>query len=348
MSGQAVANGAATETAHDDSGAMGISDLQTALMPQRTEDQPEGDNQEDAPPVAAASEQVEPDGGSESESILERLGLGDLSEDERIELNRELGGRAAERFGELTAEKKRLQSELETLKGELGKREPFRPKSNDENPYRDKSTLSDLEEVYRAAEQTISTFEEVLEDNRDAHSSDEIYESDGNSYTKAQIRAALKNARRAIDQHIPERAQQIRSIEGYEQQRSANLQAVRQLHPWMAEEGNELRARYEQAAPALIEAVRTHMPEYLPAIDLMLADHAAASAERAQSINNPKQQAQPAETKQRKPPSNPAGSGGGSSRPSANARKRKEEAEKRFLESSGSADDLTALFLANR
>lgn len=342
MSETAVANEAATETAlGSEEESFDLESLGQALLPQETaEEEDEGEAQ--AEPMAAAPEEPE---DSEPDSILARLGLSDLSEEERIELNRELGGRAAERFGELTAEKKRLAAELDRLKGELGKREPFRPESKAENPYRDKTSISELEEVYRSAEQTISTAEELLEDHRDALSSDEIWELDGQPITKGQVRKMLKNAKAAIEDHIPARARELQKVESYEREREANLQAIRQLHPWMAEEGNQLKAMYDQATPDLIRAVREKMPEYLPKMDLILADHAKASWERMQSKTKPTGTKESASVK-RKAPGNPGGSGGASSRAGLSAVKRRELAEKQFMESSGSKDDLAKLFLA--
>lgn len=322
---------AAAATVAEDTGSLGFEGLSGELMDSATAEgeQEQGEEQQEQEIVEGSEE--------EAASILERYGLQDAPEDDLRELNRELGGRVAERFGDLTARAQNAERESQRLRSELEKREPFEKQGP--NPYSGESELSKLEDIHAAALETIRNGEDALDDNSSLGADDEI-EVFGGTYTKSQIRAAVRKAKEARDVHLPARARELQAVSGYEQQREANLAAVKADHPWMSEEGNELRAKYEAEAPQIIAAVREKMPEMLPMIDRILAGYAAFSAGPAKpAARNPSPQTR------KTPPGAPGGAGGASSRP-ASASKRRQAASQQFMESDGSLNDLTKFFMA--
>lgn len=341
----AVANEAATETATNTPlGQTGLASLLMAEDPPEVveEEAPETEEEEPEAPEEEAPEVAEEEPEAEEEepqSIVDRLNLGELSEEERIELNRELGGRSSERIGKLTAEKKHLQEELASLRGQLEKRDPF--ESESENPYQGESDPDKLKEHMQAALSLIREGEEALEDNEGLLADEEI-EVFGGRYTKKQIRQAMRNAKSARDVHLPARARELEKVAGYEAEREQRLGQLQKIHPWLTEDGNKYREYYEAEAPEIVAKVRQHIPELLPRIDAILtaATSWVISQHESALDKEPKKKAAP----KRKPPGSPGGSAGGSSRPLSSSKKKQAKLNQ-FLESSGSQADAAKMFM---
>jgi len=336
---------AAPETATDDGGSLGLDGL-TALMgaaptpPPAEPDEEEPDPEPQDDPVDDPGEETD-----EPESILDRYGLSELTDAEKREINKELGGRSAERFAELTARREAAEAEAAKLRAELAKREPFKAKPSAQNPYRDKTSMEELEEIHAAAVETIRNGRALLDEHEDSHSDDEIGEFGGRQLTKKEVKAMVRRAEEAKDVFLVERANELRQIAGIERAREQNMEAVKTIHPWLADESSDLRREFELVAPKIVDIFRAHAPEFLPQIDLVLADHAAAHFERMAARKNPNAARKPL-VATRKAPSSPSGAGSAPSRPTAGRQATRRAAEEQFAESRGGVDDLARLFMS--
>lgn len=348
----AVADVAATETATENEGSpLNLSGL-AAVMATPVNPGPAAEPEEEEQPEVSesapieedeeVSEEVQPEG---EESIEAQYNLADMPEEDRRALMKEWGTGADSRIGRLTAKAKAAEERALTLEAELGKREPIRPVEN--NPLVGKS-LEDLEKVYDEALQTVERGEDVLDENEDSLASDEIWQVDGNAITKSQVKKMVRTARKYLDTYIPAQQRELKKSAQFEEGFKASRPVVEQMHPWLKEEGNTLRAQYEAVAPEWIEEVRKHIPHMLPNAELILADHAKACADRAKGPEEKPAAKKKTVTKDRRLPlGSPGGAGGAPSRPSTSQRKRREAAEQQFMESRGSQGDVAALFLNN-
>lgn len=346
----AVADVAATETATEDGSSLNLSGL-SALMAANGEEKPEPaatpeDQTEESPEVEAieAAPEEEPEIDEGEGSIEAQYNLSDMPDEDRRALMKEWGTGADSRIGRLTAKAKAAEERARELEAELGKREPLRQVEN--NPLEGK-TLEELEKVYDEAIQTIERGEDVLDEHEDSLASEEVWNLEGTALTKSQVRKMVRNARKYIDTYIPAQQRELKRTASYEDGFKASRPIVEQMHPWMKEDGNALRAQYEAIAPEWIEKVRKHIPEMLPSAELILADHAEACDRRARAETEPETPKKKTPVRERRIPGNPGGSGGAPSRPSVSQRKRKDAAEKQFMESRGSQGDIAALFLSN-
>lgn len=186
-----------------------------------------------------------------------------------------------------------------------------------------------LEKTYETAERVVKDGERMLRRLRNADPNEEV-EYGGGTYTISQIEEMVENAREAHETHIPERVRQLRKTEEFEAARVRNLEQVKQMYPWVSEEG-ELKTAFESIRDKYLPAVRDHIPDILPFFDVMIADHFQAVQQR----QNP-QKPQARETNQRsvkqRPPANPGGSAAASVRP-ASSSERKSKMLESFSES---------------
>jgi hypothetical protein len=336
---------APTETSED---SLTQSGLMAEFMPEVNEATEEEAPEAEAPvedQLKTTLEVPEEESSDEEESepsILGRLAPEGLSEEEKTALSVELGSGSGQRIGKLTSEKKALAAQLETALSKLTERpEPLEVKDTGDNPFADKTTVEQLEEINQAATETVELWGDLLDDNRDAVSDDEIGMVGDEAITKHQARQMVRNAKAAIRKHLPARLKELREGENYERTREANLEAVHGIHPWMQEDGSEMRAAYDAASKELVEDVRKHMPHRLHQIDLMLADHCKASFLRQEGQSDPT----PATKKaaRRRAPGTPGGAGGAASRPASG--KARADRDTQFLDSAGSQADLATYFM---
>lgn len=353
---------AAPETATE-KGSMGLDALSAAMqataapesVAEKPTEQPEPELEpEELDPQAEAEdleegeeqEQEEPEG--EPQSILERFGLDQATEEERRDINKALGGKAGERISQLTARAKTAEEEAAKLRAELSKKleSPLSAKSAGDNPYQNVNDRSELESTYAAALEMIETGQDLLDGGEGQGPDEVIGELNGKEVTKREVKAAVRKAEKARDIHLPARAEQLKQLSTYEAERQKNAAALSERFTWLNDENSELRQNYEIEAGRMRPLIEQHMPQYLPHFETMLAYYADGISAPAKAEPETKQEA-PKKKAPQKPPSNPGSSVGASSRPTASARKRRQQAASQFMESRGTHADLSRLFLAN-
>ena len=150
----------------------------------------------------------------ETEDVLSQYNLDDLSEDELKDLAEKLGSRAVARFGELTAKRKAAEEELERVKQSL-QQDPLKQEAEDvqDNPFDDVQDIKSLQEKAKEINDIIEWAEDVLFESDDYSAHDEVTELDGKKMTKAEVRSALKNARKSRDLYLPDQLKKVQRNE---------------------------------------------------------------------------------------------------------------------------------------
>lgn len=197
------------------------------------------------------SDESSDEGDSEPESgeqVLSQIDLDDMSEADLRELADKLGSRAVARFGELTAKRKAAEEKLQQLEARLATEQsnPLKPKQEvTNNPFDSVETLEDLQSKATDASNVIEWAEDIMF-NADGYEADDVVtEVEGREMTKADVRNALLQARKARDKFLPDRLQKLQGIEQSKQmQEHLTAQAEVEL-PWMTGEDNDTRREYE-------------------------------------------------------------------------------------------------------
>jgi hypothetical protein len=271
--------------------------------------------------------------------VLSKFDLGEMSDVELRELSDKLGSRAVARFGELTAKRKQAEEQIAALQSELNKRNqesPLEVKSVEKNPYAALDTVESLQAKASEVTDVIEWAEDKL-DQADHLAHDDIVTTvDGRDMTKADIKAALKNARKAKDKFLPAQLQELQARENRSQLKKSFDEHARKELDWLNGEDNDTRKQYEamlgdKRLTKLLEAD----PDIAPQLPYILA-HAANSMYGRKSI--PLTDAKPKIT----PPSSPTSSTGSSEKPEARSSKAISETVKRFS-STGSVSDYAAM-----
>lgn len=285
----------------------------------------------------------EPNGEPEQpkeKDVLSKFDLGEMSDVELRELSDKLGSRAVARFGELTAKRKQAEEQIAALQSELNKRNqesPLEVKSVEKNPYAALDTVESLQAKAREVTDVIEWAEDKL-DQADHLAHDDIVTTvDGKDMTKADIKAALKNARKAKDKFLPAQLQELQARENRSQLKRNFDDSARKELDWLSGEDNDTRKQYEAMLgdKRLIKLLADVDPDIAPQLPYILA-HAANSMYGRKTI--PLTENKPKIT----PPSSPASSNGSSEKPEARNSKAISETAKRFS-SSGTLSDFAAL-----
>ena len=221
--------------------------------------------------------------------------------------------------------------------------------SAEANPFAEIDSTEGLREKYTEVNGLIEHFEEILEDYDDEHRDTVVYQEDGQDYTKAQVRKMVRAARRAKEQHLPARYEQLQQKEQVIATRAQYETAAGEQFSWMKDENSPIRQRYEQVLnnPALT-ALKNDMPE----IPLVIA-HAADSIARSEAQ---KQKGQPATTARApqqqqkplrlKPPASPNGSNAAPAKQVSKPAKELQALQSQF-EKTGDYRILTEIFKQN-
>ena len=271
--------------------------------------------------------------------VLSKFDLGEMSDVELRELSDKLGSRAVARFGELTAKRKQAEEQIAAIQHELAKRNevsPLEVKSSEKNPYASLETVEALTAKAHEVKEVIEWAEDKL-DQADHLAHDDIVTTiDGKDMTKADIKAALKNARKAKDKFLPAQLQELQAREQRSQLKKTFDEGARKEIDWMSGDDNDTRKQYEaMIGDKRLQKVRDENPEIATQLDYILA-HAANSMYGRKAI--PLTENKPKIT----PPSSPASSNGSSEKPEARNSKAISETAKRFS-SSGTVSDFAAL-----
>tara|TARA_Y100000593_G_scaffold13975_1_gene26116 strand:+ start:6400 stop:7428 length:1029 start_codon:yes stop_codon:yes gene_type:complete len=230
-----------------------------------------------------------------------------LTEEQLEQLAEQMNSRGAERIAQLIRERKQLQSQLDQLSE---KENPLEEEpSAESNPFNEIDSTDDLRKKYSEVSEMVEWASELLDDHDDEHRDTVIHEEDGQEFTKGQIRKLLRSARKAKDQHLPARFEQLQQKEELFATRAQYRNIVEEEFEWAKQEDNPIRQRFESV---LNSEELQNLSESMPELPLILA-HAADSIARSEARKKgDTQHAQPtpqAPASQRmRPPSNPSGS----------------------------------------
>jgi len=303
-------NNDATGSDNLDFGAFEVSRLTPAEVPQEETPEPTSEIVEEEVSEEAEEETAENEGIAEEpeaddiDDVLSQIDLDGLNAEQVAEIATKLkehlhGSKAAERIGELTRKRKeaeemarRFQAELAQLKENKNPLEKETPVES--NPFKDLTTLQELQEQYETLGQTEQWADRVLEENPHADPDDVVAELDGKSYTKREVREYKYNARDSREKYLPARLRDIQAVEQAKQAQAASEAQAHKELPWLDDAESNLRKEYDMLLEnEHIKAIGEKVPQVAPVINRMLA-HAINSISQAQNppakkIAKPKQ-----------------------------------------------------------
>jgi hypothetical protein len=82
-----------------------------------------------------------------------------------------------------------------------------------DNPFDDVKDIKSLQEKAKEISDIIEWAEDVLFESDDYSAHDEVTELDGKKMTKAEVRSALKNARKSRDLYLPDQLKKVQRNE---------------------------------------------------------------------------------------------------------------------------------------
>lgn len=286
-----------------------------------------------------APEQGNPEPSAKEKDVLSNIDLESMSESELRDLSDKLGSRAVARFGELTARRKQAEEQIAALQAELQKRNEANPldvsTKVENNPYAAIDSVEKLQAKAKEVEDVIEWAEDMLFKSDHLSYNDIATMVDGKEMTKADIRNALQNARKARNKYLPAQLQELQSAGQRKHLKSAFEESARKELAWLNGEDNDLRKQYEAMIndPRLAQLEKA-APELAPQLSYILA-HAANSMYGRKVL--------PTESKPKMtPPSSPTGNSASSDKPEARNSKTVLDTKKRFAES-GRPNDFIAL-----
>ena len=198
----------------------------------------------------------------ETEDVLSQYNLDDLSEDELKDLAEKLGSRAVARFGELTAKRKAAEEELDRIKQSL-QQDPLKQETENvkDNPFNDVQDIKSLQEKAKEISDIIEWAEDVLFESDDYSAHDDVTELDGKKMTKAEVRSALKNARKSRDLYLPDQLKKVQKAENANNlKRELGAKALKEFE-WLNKEDDEIRkAFFSIAANKDLQSVYKEYP----------------------------------------------------------------------------------------
>ena len=306
--------------------------------------------EEEAEEVEEAVEDTEdetPEAESD-EQVLSQIDLDDMSEVELRELADKLGSRAVARFGELTAKRKAAEEKLQQIEARLSAEQnnPLKPKKEvTNNPFANVETLEELQSKATDASNVIEWAEDIMF-NADGYEADDVVtEVEGKEMTKADVRNALLQARKARDKFLPDRLEKIQAVEQSKQmQEHLTAQAEAEL-PWMKGEDNDTRREYEAImSDPRVDTLMDNLPPDVKAQMPYLLAHAANSIYGRKAVKSTKSNVR------LNPSSNSTPNAAGSEKPASRASKSIKNLSNQFKQSGDKSDFITlrTLQLQNR
>lgn len=271
---------------------------------------------------------------------LEDIDIDELTDDDIRELAEKGKSGLLKRIAELTAKRKAAEEQLAAMKAEQSKKQedPLKAKA-EEIPaeFKKLSTIEELQAKASEVEQTIEEAEELLWANDHMGADDVILNVNGNEYTKAQVRAALRLNKKIRNKVLPARLAEIQEAQARKALRGQYFEQAKKELDWLSGEENDTKVQFEalRESPVLKKAVQS-TPELEPYLDYMVA-HAANSMFNRKPIpldSKPKPAIQPT--------ASPTTGAARAEQPESRLQKSLKEAESRFR-SSGKEDDFVAL-----
>jgi hypothetical protein len=113
-----------------------------------------------------------------------------------------------------------------------------------DNPFSDVQDIKSLQEKAKEINDIIEWAEDVLFESDDYSAHDEVTELDGKKMTKAEVRSALKNARKSRDLYLPDQLKKVQRNETAESLKKELGTKALQEFEWLKEEDNETRKAF--------------------------------------------------------------------------------------------------------
>jgi hypothetical protein len=295
------------------------------------------------------SEDVETESQSQEEEVLDQsnvlsnIDLDNLSEAELKQLSEALSSRAVDRFGQLTARAKAAEERARELEDRMKAQQEQVLSSTSEienNPYDDLKSVQDIQNKAREINDVIEWAEDVLFESADYGPDEEVTESNGQAMTKAQVREALKQARKSRDKYLPDQFRKVKKVEDATKLRQEYGQKAMKEFKWLGDKESEQTKQFVQLAsqPALQKAYEQN-PDLSWQLPYLLA-HSVNSMFGGSSKAS--KQTNAGEAFKPTPPKSPSPALAKSDKTEDNSSKALKDLTKRFKES-GNKDDFQKL-----
>lgn len=229
---------------------------------------------EDVPSQDQTQDETTPEGKRK----LAPEDLDELTDDDIRELAEKGKSGLLKRIAELTAKRKTAEEQLAALKAQQApKEDPLKPKRDVPNPFANLATVEELQAKAAEIDAVIEEADDLLWNNEHMAADDIIATFDGKEFTKAQVRAILRQNQKARKDFLPARLAQLQEQQQRKTLREQYLGQAQQELEWLAGEDNDVRKQFEalRQSPVLAKAVKA-TPELEPYLDYMVA-HASNS-----------------------------------------------------------------------
>jgi len=294
------------------------------------------------------SEEVETESQPQEEevdqlNVLSNIDLDNLSETELKQLSEALSSRAVDRFGQLTARAKAAEEKARELEDSMkAQQEQVLSATSDieNNPYDDLKSVQDIQNKAKEINDVIEWAEDVLFESADYGPDEEVTQSNGQSMTKAQVREALKQARKSRDKYLPDQFRKVKKVEDATKLRQEYGQKAMKEFKWLGDKESEQTKQFVQLAsqPALQKAYEQN-PDLSWQLPYLLAH--SVNSMFGGSSKAPKQ-TNAGEAFKPTPPKSPSPALAKSDKTEDNSSKALKDLTKRFKES-GNKDDFQKL-----
>ena len=300
------------------------------------------------PEIDSISEEVETESQPQEEEVdqsdvLSNIDLDNLSEAELKQLSEALSSRAVDRFGQLTARAKAAEEKARELEDSMkAQQEQVLSATSDieNNPYDDLKSVQDIQNKAKEINDVIEWAEDVLFESADYGPDEEVTESNGQAMTKAQVREALKQARKSRDKYLPDQFRKVKKVEDATKLRQEYGQKAMKEFKWLGDKESEQTKQFVQLAsqPALQKAYEQN-PDLSWQLPYLLAH--SVNSMFGGSSKAPKQ-TNAGEAFKPTPPKSPSPALAKSDKTEDNSSKALKDLTKRFKES-GNKDDFQKL-----
>lgn len=267
--------------------------------------------------------------------------IAELTDEEIAELAQKGKSGLLKRIAELTAKRKMAEEEAARLKQAIAQQQQQLPEPKVENnPYGNIEKFEDLQAKNEEVSGLIDFLEDAMFKSEDLGAEDPAAVVDGRQLTKAEVRDALRNARRARDKFIPAQFKELQArAERMSLEQAFKAQAAKELS-WLQGEDNDTRKNFEaMVKDPRLQKLKERVPELAPQVDYLIA-HAANSmfGRRVVEGGISGVPAKPAIN----PPSNPRTAAAAPERADARVDKAMQDVKSRFSKT-GSTSDWIAL-----
>ena len=307
-----------------------------------SESEPEAEDASTSEDVEIESQSNEEEVSEGNKDVLSNIDLENLSEEQIKQLSEALSSRAVDRFGKLTARAKAAEEKAQTLEESLkAQQEEVLSSKSDivDNPYSDLNTMKDIQDKAKEINDVIDWAEEILFDSDDYGPHDTVTEADGKTMTKAEVREALKQARKSRDKFLPDQFSKVKKIENSFKLRQEYGKKALSEFKWLNDQDSQQAREFVQLAaqPALKEVYEKN-PDLSWQLPYLLA-HAVDNMHGSKAKTSPKGADQAFKPS---PPKSPSLGGARSDKSESNSSKALKDLSSRFKES-GNKDDFQKL-----